>query len=232
MEALPQQLQQFQPSQQFQQALAQLNNGLVEAQQRAAKPITAQASLSEVMIPLFNLMSNYIKLSQLDTYRYFFSFCAYLHQQQQDAEDDNVIIAVDPDLADEVEGCTTAARENIDKAKTFIREVQDYLGDNKPLPYGELEPKTDEAKALKAKADANIELWQTLRETALRVLSALQESHEDLGIIAGNVNSAVYEPDEDEDEPEDEPEDEDEVALPAEGQPEAPGGDAYESVVG
>jgi hypothetical protein len=224
---LPPQLAQYQPSQQFQEALQKLNAGFQEAGQMVNKPMNTQTALKEVMLPLLNLLSEYIKFSQLDSYRYFYSFCMFLHQQQAAADDDNIILAVDPDLSEEVDNVVSAARENIGKAKAFISQVQSYLGDNKPARLGEAVKEGSEPdKEALAKNEATCEMWQALREEALRVMSALNETDEDLGIMADNVESATYDPDAGEDEDEG---DEDEVALPtselAEDEP-------YESVIG
>lgn len=235
MDNLPQQFR-YQPTQQFQMALKQLDAGLVEAGQRGQKPISTNAALNEVMLPLFNLMANYLKVAQSDTFGYFFGLFGYLYQQQQQSANDNIILAVDPDLAEEIAGVSEAARDTINKTKSFIRRIQEYLGANKPHDefsvVGMSEEMTeDEIKKSKEKHEANVELWHSLREEALRVVSALNESHEDLGVMADNVDAATYEPDEDVD---DEGEDgsEDEVALPGGGEDESDGDEPYESVVG
>jgi len=213
MQGLPQEMQ-YKPTPQFVAAVQSLNKGLVEAQERAQKPITAQSALVEVTIPLFNLLSNYIQLSQRDTYGYFYGLCGFLYNQQQQAAEDNIVLAVDPDLAEEIAGVVSAARETIDKTKAYIRKVQEYLAENKPS---------------KDAGEENMELWQGLREDALRVLSLLQESHEDLGAMGDNVDSATYEGDAEEEGEEVE----DEVALPgSETEEEDDDDDEYESIVG
>lgn len=231
MQQLPPELQKFQPSQNFQNALTQLNQGLVEAGNRSSKPISANQALGEVMIPLFNLMTQYIKMSQLDTYRYFYGFCAFLYQQQLQGAEDNIILAVDPDLADEVDGVVEAARGNIEQAKKYIGKVQEYLAANKPARIEEIVKEGSEPDMeAKAAADARIEMHQALREEALRVLSALQESFEDLGVMSDNVANATYEAEPEEGEEEEEAP-QDEVALPTSMPPE-PADEPYESVVG
>lgn len=225
MPGLPQEMQ-YRPSPAFQAAIANLNKGLVQAGELAAKPITAQAALAEVTLPLFNLFSQYVRLSQADHSGYFLGLCTYLYQQQQAAVNDSIVLAVDPDLAEEVSNVTEAAQDTIEKTKSYIRKVQEYLVANKPAKY-----EGDDAEAHKL-SEANFETWQGLREDALRVLSLLQESHEDLGIISDNIDAAVYDPDEGDepDEGDDEGDDEegneggDEVALPTD--------EPYESVIG
>lgn len=222
---LPPELTQYQPSPQFQEVLNKLNAGFQEAGQLVAKPMNAQTAMKDVTLPLLNLMAEYIKHGQLDTFRYFYSFCMFLHQQQASAADDNLILAIDPELSDEIDGVVSAARANIGIAKMFIGRVQTYLADNKPAGFEAADGYANaaELKAAKAKSEANLELWQALREEALRVMSALNESDEDLGIMAENVENATYDP---------EDEGEDEVALPT--APAAPAEDdePYESVIG
>jgi hypothetical protein len=231
MPGLPQEMQ-YRPSPAFNQAISNLNQGLIQAGEMAGKPLTSQAVLAEVTLPLFNLVSQYIRISQAEHNGYFLGLCNYLYQQQQAAANDNIILAVDPDLAEEVGNVAEAARDTIEKTKSYIRKVQEYLAANKPAKYDEIdEGKDDEAKKL---SEANEETWQGLREDALRVLSLLQESYEDLGIMSDNVDAAVYDPDEGEpdegdDEGDDESDDEgdegdDEVALPTD--------EPYESVIG
>lgn len=227
---LPPQLAQYQPSAQFKEALQKLNAGFQEAGQLVQKPMNAQAAVKDVTLPLLNLISEYIKHSQLDSYRYFYSFCMFLYQQQAEAADDNIILAVDPELSDEVDNVVGAARENIVKTKKFICRVQEYLGANKPAGFEIADGYANEADAeeAKKKADANIEMWQSLREEALRVMSALNESDEDLGIMAENVENATYDPDggaEDDG-------GEDEVALPTSSPPVEEEDEPYESVIG
>lgn len=222
MPGLPQEMQ-YRPSPAFNQAISNLNAGLVQAGEMATKPITSQAVLAEVTLPLFNLFSQYIRISQAEHNGYFLGLCTYLFQQQQAAANDNIILAVDPDLAEEVGNVAEAARDTIDKTKAYIRKVQEYLAVNKPAKY-----EGDDADAKRA-AEIVLELHQELREDALRVISLLQESYEDLGVMSDNVDAAVYEPDEGEpdDEGDDESDDgetEDEVALPAD--------EPYESVIG
>jgi len=228
MPGLPKEMQ-YRPSQTFQQAVANLNAGLVEAGERIQKPMTAQSSMVEITLPLFNLFSQYIRVSQADTYGYFMGLCGYLYEQQQTAADDNIILAVDPELAEEVSGVTAAARDAIDKTKAYIRRVQEYLADNKPIAPDVAMQTDAENKECRAKYEAQLEMNQGLREDALRVISLLQESYEDLGTMSDNVDSAVYEPeeeegDEEEGDEDEEEEGEDEVALPSD--------EPYESVIG
>lgn len=211
---------QYRPSAEFQKALHNLNTGLVEAGKMAGQPITAQNALKEVTIPLFNLLSNYIRTSQQDTYGYFYGLCTFLYHSQQAAADDNIILAVDPDLADEVIKVVDGVREDIQSAKDYLDQVQEFLSSNKPAKY-EVAEGEDEDPAAKDKAEANLEKWQSLREEAVRVQSTLQESYEDLDTMADNVNSAVYDP---------ESETGDEVALPQGEEPAEE--EEYESVVG
>jgi hypothetical protein len=229
---LPQELANYHPSPEFRGAIEKLNAGFQEAGQLLAKPMNAQTAMKEVTLPLLNLLSEYIKHSQVDSYRYFYSFCMFLYQNQAAAADDNIILAVDPELSEEVDNVVGAARENIGKAKAFIFKVQEYLSANKPARLGIAvkegsEPDAEDAEALAAN-EANLELWQALREEALRVMSALNETDEDLGIMADNVESATYDPDSSDDVG-DEGEDNDEVALPISPKKED---EPYESVVG
>jgi hypothetical protein len=71
-------------------------------------------------------------------------------------------------------------------------------------------------------------MHQALREEALRVMSLLNESDEDLGIMADNVENATYTESEEEEEDEG---GEDEVALPTAPTPDEED-EPYESVIG
>ncbi len=115
------------------------------------------------------------------------------------------------------------ARDDILGAKEFLSQMLEFLGDNKPAKYEVAEGEEEDPEP-KAKVEANLEKSQAMREEAVRVQAALQESYEDLDTMADNVNSAVYDPDGDP------AEGEDEVALP--GGEEPVEDEAYESVVG
>lgn len=219
-------LPQYKPSPAFQASIQNLNKGLQQAGELAARPITAQAALAEVTLPLINLLAQYVQLSQADTSGYFLGVCNFLYESQKQLNNDNIILAVDPELAEEVFGVVEASRGTIQQTRNYIRKISEYLKANKPEKYD------GDDEELKVKSEANLEMWQGLREDGLRVLSLLTESDEDLSAMADNINSAIYEPDEEGDEGEEEGEEEDEGEEEGEDEVALPSDEPYESVIG
>jgi hypothetical protein len=217
---LPEALQ-YKPSKEFIESLQQLNNGLVEAGQRASSPMTANAALTDLTLPLFNLMAQYLKLSQQDTYGYFLGMFQFLYEQQQATANDNIILAVDPELAEEVSLTADAAIKVIRDTQSFIETIQDYLKANKPAPY---EGDDKEELALRT---SKIETHTSLREEALQISRGLQTTIDDLDAMATSVDQCVYEQEEEEEEPPAEPKP-DEVALPLD----EPPAEVYQSIIG
>lgn len=213
---------QYKPSQEFIGAVNNLNAGLTQAVEMAEKPLMANAVLKDVTLPLFNLLSNYIKVSQHDTFSYFMGMFQFLYEQQATAADDNIVLAVDPDLADNVVQTVETTLKSMEQFVAFVEKIQAYLKANKPEVY------EGKDKDKKKKNEDAIETTTGLREEALQLLAGMRATMDDLGAMADDVDQAAYDPgDEGEDEGEDESV-EDEVALPYQQDDAQP----YQSIIG